>query len=32
MCQAYQQEESGAKVKDTVPMLHQLAEWWVQYM
>lgn len=29
LCQAYQQEESGAKVKDIVPMLHQLTEWWV---
>ena len=29
MCQAYQQEEIGATVKDIVPMLHQLTEWWV---
>lgn len=29
MFQAYQQEESGAKVKDIAPMLHQLTEWWV---
>ena len=29
MFQAYQQEESGAKVKDIVPMLHQLTERWV---